>query len=52
MITRLPTKAERYADQTNSGAPEQPRLSLAWYLDPATGKPAARWVSVVKATAA
>ena len=25
-------------------SPQKPRLSMAWVLDPTTGKPVARWV--------
>jgi len=50
MIENLPTKAERSAQQANRAAPEQSRLSMVWYLDPTTGRPAARWVSEVEAT--
>jgi hypothetical protein len=52
MIENLPTNAERYAEQADRAAPEQSRLSMAWHLDPVTGKPAARWVSAVEATVA
>ena len=44
MIERLTIEGQCYAEQADSSAAEQPRLSLAWYLDPITGKPAARWV--------
>jgi hypothetical protein len=44
MIERLMTKA---AEQVDHPATQQPRLSMAWYLDPMTGKPTARWVTEV-----
>ena len=44
MIERLRIEAERYTEETSQSAAEHPRLSLAWYLDPITGKPAAHWV--------
>ena len=44
MIERLRIEAERCTEQTAQSAAEHPRLSLAWYLDPITNKPAAYWV--------
>jgi hypothetical protein len=41
MIERLTTEAKEQADRC---AAEQPRPCMTWYLDPITGKPAARWV--------
>lgn len=49
MIERLMTNA---APQAEPIAPEPPRLSLLWYLDPITGKPAPRWVSKVTGASA
>lgn len=48
MIENPSTKAE----QANRTTPEQSRLTMAWYLDPTTGKLAARWVSAAEATVA
>ena len=42
MITHLIIKAERKVEQAD--CPAGPRLSLAWYIDPVTGKPGAHWV--------
>ena len=44
MIERLADEWKRHPEQADCGATTRPRLSMAWYLDPATGKPAARWV--------
>jgi len=44
MIKRLTIKAEHHAQKVDDGVAERPRLSMAWYLDPITGKPVARWV--------
>jgi hypothetical protein len=44
MTERTPTEWKRYAKRDDGGVTEPSRLSLAWYLDPTTGKPAARWV--------
>ena len=44
MIKHLPSDWECPIDQADRGATERPHLSLAWYLDPVTGKAAARWV--------
>jgi hypothetical protein len=44
MIERLTTEVKRYPEQADRYAAEQPRPCMAWYLDPTTGKPAARWV--------
>jgi len=51
MIKSLPSKADRYAEQANANGPKRARLFLAWYIDPTTGKSAARWVSVAEAIA-
>jgi hypothetical protein len=45
VIDRLTLSGQRSAEHEAPGIANQPRLSLAWYLDPITGKPAARWVS-------
>lgn len=52
MIERLTTKVKRYAEQAGRRAAEQRRPSMVWYLDPITGKPAARWVFGVTEAAA
>jgi hypothetical protein len=45
MIERLTTEAKRNAGQADrSAAAQSQRPSMIWYLDPVTGKPAARWV--------
>ena len=44
MIERLADEWERHPEEADRGAAERPRLFMAWYLDPITGKPAARWV--------
>jgi hypothetical protein len=44
MTERLTSECGRHTAQTDRGAAEQPRIFLDWYLDPTTGKPAARWV--------
>lgn len=44
MIERLRNNGERPTEPTDPGAATRPRLVLAWYLDPTTGKPTARWV--------
>jgi hypothetical protein len=43
MIERLADEGERHPEQADRAA-ARPRLVMAWNLDPATGKPAARWV--------
>jgi hypothetical protein len=35
---------EQRAERTDLNAAKRSRLSLVWYLDPITGKPAAYWV--------
>jgi hypothetical protein len=45
VIERLPILRQCSAEHEAPGIANQPRLSLTWYLDPITGKPAARWVS-------
>jgi hypothetical protein len=50
MMKRLTTTLE-YREQAGDTADRQPSLSLAWHVDPKTGKPAARWVlGAMKAT--
>jgi hypothetical protein len=44
MIERLRIETERYTEETSQSVAKPPRLSLAWYLDPITGKPVAHWV--------
>ena len=44
MIERLTTEVRRYPEQANRCAAKQRLPSMVWYLDPMTGKPAARWV--------
>lgn len=44
MIERLADEGERDPEQADRAAAARPRLVMAWYLDPATGRPAARWV--------
>jgi len=45
MIERLTISRQCSAEHIAPGTANQPRLSLTWYLDPITGKPASRWVS-------
>lgn len=44
MIERLKIERQSGAKQAALHVAEQLRLSLAWHLDPITGKPVARWV--------
>ncbi len=39
-----PIEMLQKAQGSNQGNPQKQRLSMAWALDPTTGKPAARWV--------
>jgi hypothetical protein len=47
MIERLTTEVKRSAEQANCCDAEQLRLSMVWYLNPMTGRLAARWVFAV-----
>jgi hypothetical protein len=44
MIERLKIERQSHATRAAPIAAEQLRLSLAWHLDPITGKPVAQWV--------
>jgi len=43
MIERVTKEGERHAGRDGDSTLDQPRLSLVWYFDPTTGKPAACW---------
>jgi hypothetical protein len=44
MSERRTIEREKCAGRTDLNAAKRSRLSLNWYLDPVTAKPAARWV--------
>lgn len=44
MIEHRTNEWGRHGEQADRAAAERARLILDWYLDPTTGKPAARWV--------
>lgn len=52
MTERLTNECGRHTGQADRGAAGQPRLFLDWYVDPTTGKPAARWISEARRVSA
>jgi hypothetical protein len=44
MIERLALVRQSSEERAAPGVADQRRLTLTWYLDPITGRPASRWV--------